>query len=305
MIVLSLFDGISCGQEALKKVGINVEKYYASEINETAINITKLNWPSTIHLGDIKNWKSWNIEKPDLILGGFCCQSFSIGGKKKGFNDERGKLFFELNNIINHYAPKHFLVENVKMKKNHEQVINKCLKTMPVLYDSALVSAQRRLRLYWFNWENPIIKDNNILLKDIVHESLNEKFNLERYIVNMNDSLQILSNEDKGKLAYFRKDSQANRIYGLNNKSVTLCGNAGGGAGKMGQYLFGNWNKGYIRKITPIECERLQNLPDNYTKYGLKNGSIYSVTDTQRYKTLGNGWTTDIIVNILNYIANN
>lgn len=385
MNVLSLFDGISCGRVALERVGIKVNKYYASEIDKYAIQISKKNYPGIIQLGDINNWESWDIEKPDIIIGGSPCQGFSFAGKQLNFEDSRSKLFFKFVYILKHYKPKYFLLENTKMKKEYQDVISKCLGVKPIEINSSLVSAQNRKRLYWTNIpsiEQP--QNKNIMLKDIVHEheeidckyalSLNEigymqkgndkwiqagKCRLERYlqykennksfsitanickgvpyncffqdlneyIVPFDKTLQILDKEvEKGKVGYFRKDSQANRVYYIHGKAVTLCGEAGGGAAKMGQYLFGcitpdrinkrqngqrfnDGNKfytltkqdrhgvlieGYIRKLTPIECERLQTLPDNYTE---------GISNTQRYKSLGNGWTVDIISHILKDIV--
>lgn len=397
--VLSLFDGISCGQLALERANIPVDIYYASEIDKAAIQITQKNYPATIQLGDINNWREWSIDwaSIDLLIGGSPCQGFSFAGKQLNFNDSRSKLFFVYVDILNHirkYNPNiKFLLENVKMKKEYQNVITSYLGVEPVEINSALVSAQNRKRLYWTNIgkiEQP--KDKGILLKDIVHENADcdrekshaiiasigrtttrEYFkknqgqlvfeSLKEYIVPFDKTLQILEKEvEKGKVGFFRKDSQANRVYFIHDKAVTLCGDAGGGAAKMGQYLFGNiipaskinnpefkksylqydvnglghgsqdqracylngkhscldtgcsnkakvfftcLNKqtthgvlieGYIRKLTPIECERLQTLPDNYTE---------GISNSQRYKCLGNGWTVDVIVHIFNSLLIN
>lgn len=403
MIVLSVCDGISCGQVALEKAGIKVEQYYASEIDKYAIQITQKNYPNTIQLGDITKWKEWNInwKSIDLLIGGTPCQGFSFAGKQLNFDDPRSKLFFVYVDILNHirkYNPNvKFLLENVKMKKEYQDVISSYLDVEPVEINSALVSAQNRKRLYWTNIgkiEQP--KDKGILLKDIVHENtipeispctpdnksyaLTASYNgavawnsyerkqrtmlfesLKEYIVPFDKTLQILEKEvERGKVGFFRKDSQANRVYFIHDKAVTLCGDAGGGVAKMGQYLFGCINKprgnneggiryegkkspsitsnswehnnqlvfacsdiyrkdmqqtgqrfnngtkfftltvknkhgvlieGYIRKLTPIECERLQTLPDNYTE---------GISKSQRYKCLGNGWTVDVIAYIFN-----
>ena len=189
------------------------------------------------------------------------------------------------------------------MKKEYEDVITEYLGVEPIEINSSLVSAQRRKRLYWTNIPGvQLPADKGILLENIVHENEPDPpANLDDYKVPFDDTFQILNSEvQKGKIGYFRKDSQANRVYSIHGKAVTLCGEAGGGAAKMGQYLFGTLPAqarhgilidGYIRKLTPIECERLQNLPDNYT---LADG----VPDPQRYKTLGNGWTVDVIAHI-------
>ena len=373
--VLSLFDGISCGKVALERAGISVDKYYASEIDAPALAVSKARHNDIIQLGDVKNWRNWDIDlgSIDLLIGGSPCQGFSIAGKRLNFADKRSKLLFEYLGVLNAIRAKNpnilFLLENVKMEIEVEEAISNCLGSEPIKIDSALLSAQRRKRLYWTNIEGVTQpKDKGIMLKDIVHEnadldvvmseswckwfirkaeylaatmtarqfiSWNGNFILEcleKYIVPFDKTLKILEKEvERGKVGYFNKDSQGNRVYYIHDKAVTLCGEAGGGAAKMGQYLFGcitpdrvekrqngqrfnDGNKfytltaqdkhgilveGYIRRLTPIECERLQTLPDNYTLAEL-NGKLLS--DNQRYKMLGNGWTVDVIAHILSFI---
>ncbi len=147
MNVLSLFDGISCGQEALKRAGIKVENYYASEVDKWAIQITQKNYPNTIQLGDIQNWRDWDLPKIDLIIGGSPCQGFSFAGKGLNFEDPRSKLFFDYVDILNHYQSKYFLLENVKMNQKSQNVISEYLKVEPMFINSSLVSAQSRKRL--------------------------------------------------------------------------------------------------------------------------------------------------------------
>lgn len=385
--VLSLFDGISCGKVALERAGISVAKYYASEIDAPALVVSKARHSDIIQLGDVKNWRNWDIDlgSIDLLIGGSPCQGFSIAGKQLNFADQRSKLFFEYLGILNAIRAKNpnvlFLLENVKMKDEYRRAISNCIGADPIEIDSALLSAQRRKRLYWTNIEGVTQpKDKGIMLKDIVHEnadldvamskswckwfterakyliekqyvtvspdkaatmtarqfiSWNGNFILEcleKYIVPFDKTLKILEKEvERGKVGYFNKDSQGNRVYYIHNKAVTLCGEAGGGAAKMGQYLFGcitpdrvekrqngqrfnDGNKfytltaqdkhgilveGYIRRLTPIECERLQTLPDNYTLAELNDKPL---SDNQRYKMLGNGWTVDVIAHILSFI---
>ena len=305
------------------------------------------------------------------------CQGFSFAGKQLNFNDPRSKLFFDYVNILRHiqkYNPNvKFLLENVKMKQEFQDIFSDMLGVQPVEINSALLSAQNRKRLYWTNWEFGQPEDKHIMLKDIVHEysdelpikyternmrhykDLNDKSlcctatmykgagnngmtlifeKLQEYIVPFDKTLQILDKEVKrGKVGYFGKDSQANRVYYIHDKAVTLCGSAGGGAAKMGQYLFGcltpdrvnkrqneqRFNEGdkfytltaqdkhgvlvegYIRKLTPVECERLQTLEDGFTANGVdqKTGKVVPISNTQRYKALGNGWTVDVIAHIL------
>jgi DNA-cytosine methyltransferase len=328
MNVLSLFDGMSCGRLALDRVGIEYDKYYASEIDKHAIKVATHNYPDTIELGDINKWKEWSIDwsHVDLILAGSPCQGFSIAGKQLAFDDPRSKLFFVFVDILNHVKSLNpevkFLLENVVMKQEYQDVITQQLGVEPVLINSALVSAQNRKRLYWANWHFEQPQDKGILLKDIVHEGEKTETILSEYIVPFDRTLQILDKEvQRGKVGYFRKDSQSSRVYYIHDKAITLTGEGGGGAAKMGQYLFGcitpdrvekrqngqRFNEGkkfytltaqdkhgvliegYIRKLTPVECERLQTVPDNYTA---------AMSNTQRYRMLGNGWTVDVIAHI-------
>lgn len=323
--VLSLFDGISCGKVALERAGIHIEEYVAFEIDKSAIQISGRNHPEIIQRGDVTKADFTEFEGFDLVMGGSPCQGFSIAGKQLNFEDPRSKLFFEFKRALEEVKPKCFLLENVKMKKEYENLISECLGVEPIEINSNLVSAQNRKRLYWTNI--PGVKrpeDRGIMLKDIVHENHPEdKIDLTPYKVPFDKTLKIIEKEAQaGKIGYFRKDSQANRVYSIHGKAVTLCGEAGGGAAKMGQYLFGcitpdrvdkrqqgqRFNEGekfytltaqdrhgvlidgYIRKLTPIECERLQNLPDGYTA---------GESDAQRYKVLGNGWTVEAITHIL------
>jgi DNA (cytosine-5)-methyltransferase 3A len=340
MNVLSLFDGMSCGQIALNRAGIPYKKYYASEIDKHAIKVTQHNYPDTIQLGSVIDIKGTDLPKIDLLIGGSPCQGFSFAGKQLNFDDPRSKLFFEFVRLLKECKPKYFLLENVKMKKEYQDVITEHLGVEPIEINSNLLSAQNRKRLYWTNIPGVTIpNDKGILLKDIVHE--NESIDavlsgnyaewfeiLSEYIVPFDKTLQILDKEvQRGKVGYFRKDSQANRVYYIHDKAITLTGEAGGGAAKMGQYLFGcitpdrvekrqngqRFNdgkkfytltaqdkhgvliEGYIRKLTPIECERLQTVPDNYSAVA---------SNSQRYKMLGNGWTVDVIAHIFNGLLN-
>jgi len=185
MIILSLFDGISCGHIALERAGITVTKYYSSEIDPYAEKISASNYPDIIRLGDITKWRDWDIETPDIILAGSPCQGFSFAGKGLNFNDPRSALFFTFVDILRHYKPKYFLLENVKMKAEHNDVISSLLGELypecvdqgelfrtgrlePVLINSALVSAQNRERLYWCNWKVTQPEDKGILLRDII-----------------------------------------------------------------------------------------------------------------------------------------
>src|SRR5574344_969965 len=192
MIVLSLFDGISCGRVALERAGIAVEKYYASEIDPYAEKISASNYHDIIRLGDITKWREWNIEKPDMIIAGSPCQGFSIAGKGLNFEDPRSKLFFVFADILKYYHPKYLLLENVKMKAEWNDVISTTLgeiypecvrqneifqkgRLEPVLINSALVSAQNRERLYWCNFPVTQPEDKHIMLKDIIIDSVADR----------------------------------------------------------------------------------------------------------------------------------
>lgn len=270
--VLSLFDGMSCGQVALERAGIKVDKYYASEIDKYAIKIAKKNYPNTIHLGDINNWRDWDIEKPDLIIGGSPCQGFSFAGKQLAFNDARSRLFFVMMDIIKHYQSKYKLLENVRMAQKNINVITLYFQNKPVLINSALFSAQSRNRLYWFNWDLPTINNLNITTSDII--DVNDK-----------------SLNSDGWQKWWIKNSE----FQLNKKYSAFC-NLQEKAICMTARQVASWNGNLvkhdegIRFINPIEAERLQTLPDNYTE---------GVSNTQRYKMIGNGWTIDVITHIL------
>ena len=205
--VLSLFDGMSCGQLALRKAGIEYDNYFACEIDKYAIQVTQNNFPDTKQLGDVRNVKAADLPKIDLIIGGSPCQGFSFAGKGLNFNDPRSALFFEFVRLIKECNPKYFMLENVKMKKEHELVISQYMKVAPIEINSALVSAQNRVRLYWTNINQkpyglfddmitdiPQPKDKGILLKYILQDEseVGKKFWLTekmiKYVLDKNES---------------------------------------------------------------------------------------------------------------------
>lgn len=263
MIVLSLFDGMSCGRLALERAGIRIDKYYASEIDPHAIKVAQANYPDTVRLGDVTKWRKWDVDwsKVDLILAGSPCQGFSMAGKQLAFDDPRSALFFTYVDILRHVQSLNpdvkFLLENVKMKKDYLDVISNYLGTQPVFINSALVSAHNRQRYYWANWEFGQPEDSGALLGEI----------LESGHVDREKSYCIDANYHKGGniTQYFQKSRR---------QLVFTC---------PGSYK-------EFRKLTPIECERLQTVPDGYTDH---------VSNTQRYRMLGNGWTVDVIAHIL------
>lgn len=291
MNVLSLFDGISCGRVALERAGIPVTNYYASEIDKYAIQVSQKNYPDIIRLGDINEWENWQIEwsSIDLILAGSPCQGFSIAGKQQAFDDKRSALFFRFAEILSHVQSVNhrvkFLLENVCMKKEYQNVITSVVGVEPVLINSSLVSALHRKRLYWGNINITIPKDCSIFLKDIIQpESEIDKI----FYFTEKSYKNVRKIEDRAKikgLGY--KSGIVEDIDFSTSKFKCLDANYHKGCdGKRSMFRFGN----VCRMATPIECERLQTLPDNYTE---------GISNSQRYKCLGNGWTVDIIAHIL------
>jgi len=391
MNVLSLFDGMSCGQQALQRAGIKVNQYFASEIDKYAIQVTMANFPNTIQLGSVVNVDGYSLPKIDILIGGSPCQSFSFAGKRKGMStkDEQeiltlehylelkaegfefegqSYLFWEYMRLLNETKPTYFLLENVMMGEKWEKVLSKAIGIKPIMINSALLSAQNRQRLYWTNiglkpqglfgdLETTIQlpKDKGVLLKDILEEEVDAKYFLsdkmistitkhKNKIVDDNENpkrsctihanyfkmggrdqqyiihnMQPLSGDpSKGGTGHLTridgktycldtgntnaielrtvkqinssKESggqqpyQQNRVYDSNGLMTCLDTDSG----RKSIYVDSK-----IRRLTPIECERLQTVKDNYTNH---------VSDSQRYKMLGNGWTVDVIVHILKYI---
>ena len=297
--VCSLFDGMSCGQIALGRAGVPVNAYYASEIDKYAIQTAKKNYPNTIHLGDVRDVKGDDLADIDLLIGGSPCQGFSFAGQQLNFDDPRSQLFFEFVRIKNETQPKYFLLENVKMRKESEQVITDILGVEPIEINSNLVSAQNRKRLYWTNIPFDLnITDKNIKLKDII----------EHGIVDRDKSHCLDANYWKGGnlTSYFEKSRRQlvfsedglchvgladvngydlmKRVYHIEGKAPTLNACTGGNREPKIAMDDKVW-----RKLTPLECERLQTVPEGYTE---------GVSNTQRYKMLGNGWTVDVVAHI-------
>lgn len=270
--VLSLFDGISCGRVALERAGIKIDTYYASEIDKYAIEISRKNYPDIIQLGDIKKWKYWDLPKIDLLIGGSPCQGFSFAGKGLNFDDPRSKLFFEYVDVLKYFNPKYFLLENVKMKKEHQDIISNHLGVEPIEINSSLLSSQNRVRLYWTNISNiEQPKDKGLLLKDILDNNIHNHNKLSEVTANRNRTIKNTRSK--------------------NDKSFSLTATMYKGSQTNGMTVIDEGD--YKRCLTPIECERLQTLPDQYTE---------GVSNTQRYKMLGNGWTVDVIAHIFRYI---
>jgi site-specific DNA-cytosine methylase len=265
---------MSCGQIALNKVGIKYDNYYASEIDVHAIKVTQHNYPNTIQLGDIHNIKGSDLPKIDLLFGGSPCQSFSSAGNRTGFDGKSG-LFWEFVRVLNEVQPKYFLLENVKMKKEWEDIITTEMGVEPIRINSNLVSAQNRERLYWTNIPNITQpEDKNIKLSDVLTD----------------DNFRTIPK------CFYNKWGTKERInknpnWVKNEKSNCLttknC--------HTNQYLF-NEDKTLCRLLNPTEFERLQTIPEGYTSV---------VSNTERYKMIGNGWTVDVISFIFEQILIN
>lgn len=363
MNVLSLFDGMSCGQQALNRLGIKYDNYYASELDKYAIQITQKNYPDTIQLGDVCGVVAKDLPKDiDLLLAGSPCQGFSFAGKQLAFDDPRSALFFEFIRLLQELKPKYFLLENVRMKKEYLDVITEQVSSCytsdevddefkdmfgnvrfePIMINSALVSAQNRQRYYWTNISNvQQPEDKGIVLRDVLEDYADEKYSL---------SDRETRPKQVGTAVDINGHDILKRVYSPDGKSPTLNAHGGGNtepkvivksmtevrtpeANKIrrehikktgkdwsprhmrhlverddekSNTITASMSKQHIiqvtrdtdqdvhwRKLTPLECERLQTVPDNYTA---------GVSNTQRYKMLGNGWTVDVISHILSNI---
>ena len=405
MNVLSLFDGMSCGQQALDRLGIKVDNYFASEIDKYAIQVTMANYPNTIQLGSVVNVDGHKLPKIDLLLGGSPCQSFSFAGKRKGMStkDEQeiltlehylelkadgfefegqSYLFWEYMRLLNECKPTYFLLENVEMGEKWEKVLSKAIGVNGIHINSALVSAQNRKRIYWTNiglepsglfgdLESIITqpKDKGILLKDVLQDNPNSIYYLSDKMVNyvsksgtknfyykpefanlegkakpivtkhiyrsgttnyidekyfLSEKLlnyfyrndidckekgtgfrftPLINDEIKSKTITQKEGTQMQNNFIVHNTMPRSSTTGKGGTGQLSRtdgktYCLdtGSTNaieyKSRIRRLTPIECERLQTVADNYTNH---------VSDSQRYKMLGNGWTIEVIAHILKF----
>ena len=270
--VLSLFDGMSCGQLALDTLGIKVNNYFASEIDPYAMQIARKNYPNTKHIGSVLDVKGSDLPRIDLLIGGSPCQSFSNAGDGSGM-DGKSKLFWEFVRVLKETKPTYFLLENVKMKKEWEKIITDTLGVEPIAINSRLLTAQNRPRLYWTNLPNVVQPiDRGVVLRDILEDQVDEKFYLS------DKAIDYMSRLRNGKP---RWEYHTNPLDG---KSACLTAN-------MYKGVPYGVIKELKRRLTPVECERLQSVPDNYTE---------GVSNTQRFKMLGNGWTIDVIAHILN-----
>ena len=281
--VLSLFDGISCGHIALDKAGIPINKYYASEIDKYAIKVTNKNYPETINLGDVTTVSGELFtEKIDLLIGGSPCQGFSQAGKMKNFDDPRSKLFWEYVRILQEVKPKYFLLENVVMKQEWQDIISEALGVKPIMIDSSLTSAATRKRLYWTNIpgvgqpEDLGITFGDIRERDVPEGSIYYTDKgidwIRRHEKRTGKTLRIIGDSDKMQMleASMYKKYSSQRFFGIEDTHG-------------------------LRYITVTECERCMNVPDGYTD---------CCSNTQRYKQLGNGWEVNTITHMFRILKN-
>ena len=376
---------MSCGQLALDRLGINVDVYLAAEIDKYAMSIAKKNYPNTIHLGDVTKIPFNLLPKIDLLMGGSPCQGFSFAGKQLNFDDPRSALFFEFVKSMEILKPKYFLLENVRMKQEYQDVISSYMGVEPIMINSSLLSAQNRVRLYWTNIPNVTQpEDKGIVLKDILEDGVGirpceiKEFNPDSTCHHAATATDIKGNESiKRVYADSGKSPTITTMGGGHREPKVLCGRIVGRkinpeTGRRDDYnpdikavqrleprldekcgtlttvqkdnvliIKEATKKGYTeiqdgdcfdatfptsktrrgrnmkdksncltaanyeymryehptyRKLTPLECERLQTVPDNYTE---------GVSNTQRYKMLGNGWTVDVIKHILQNMERN
>jgi len=301
MKVLSLFDWMSCWLQALKDVWISVDVYYASEIDKYATQISEKNHPEIIRLWDINNRKDWNLWEIDMIIGGSPCQDLSSAWKWVWLSWARSWLFWTMLDIIKHYNPKYFLLENVaSMSKENKKIITDAIWVEPILINSWLLTAQNRKRLYRTNipWITQP-EDKQILLKDILEENIDKSF-----YMNKEQIMWVWKSKYRDRNPYYvdwkigtlKIGWDVKRIFATQIGSSPKFWNS---YGSDKQYTLRasnpNWVfiGGEIRYITPIEAERLQWLPDWYTEW---------VSKTQRYKMIGNWRTVPVIAHIFSFI---
>ena len=372
MKILNLFSGMGCDIMAHSRTNLPpITKVYHADIDKYAMAVDRFLHPQVIQLGDVTKIKGSDLGHIDLLLGGSPCQGFSFSGKQLAFDDPRSQLFFEFVRILKELReinPKiHFLLENVKMKKEFRHVITKYLGTHPIELDSALDSAQSRKRLYWASWGIMPQVDKGIVLSDILEDfgqadlvgkqgKVLLKENIEKASCLLARDYKGFGNQGQtgvrcievGQAEEIKGHDVIRRVYSPNGKSPTL--NTMGGGNREPKVAIGqivgrrinpktkkrdDYNKdikprqrleiradkksGALttvqkdnvvvnedirwRALTPIECERLQTVEDNATLYGIdEKGKQITISKTQRYKMLGNGWCVDTIAHILSYL---
>lgn len=282
MNVLSLFDGMSCGRIALERAGINVQNYYASEVDKHAIKVSQANWPCITHIGDVTkvSYKDgvlytengeFNVGKIDLLIGGSPCQSISNLGNGQGLEGKSG-LFWHYVRLLKETNAKNFILENVQGNKKAIERISQEMMVAPIEFNSNLVSAQNRKRLYWSNIEYTLPSSLNLKLTDVLGNASSDNTISEA-------RLRWLLSE-KGQMT-------VKKGYAVIDPERANCLTARSDASWNCNYVT---RYGVITKLSPEEYEVLQTVPVGYTS---------SARTTERYKMLGNGWTVDVIAHIL------
>lgn len=308
--VLSLFDGISGCQLALKELGIPVKQYFSCEIDRNAIAVANYQFPNTIQLGDIRELDPLSLPEIDLLTAGFPCQAFSLEGKQKGFEDQRGRLFFEVVRLLKGLQPTYFLCENVKMKKEYRDLITRELGVEPIFINSSKFSAQNRPRNYWTNVPQHSSADREIKFSSILEDnppdftllkpSYINRWNLGRFshlrscsfVQTRTEEAKQIRRENRAQGRDYnprrmkelipRKDDKANCLTTSLSKDQIVID-----------------RQGRFRYLTPVECERLQTLPDGYTRWGIYQDRLLEMSRTQRYRMIGNGWNNETIKYLL------
>ena len=288
MKILSLFDGISCARVALERAGIPVKAYYASEIDKYAIQVSMKNYNDIINIGSVSDLdvNDYDFTDVDLLIGGSPCQDLSISKSKtrKGLDGTKSSLFYEYVRILREVEPKWFILENVaSMSDESRDIISKELGVKPIELNAKDFSAQNRARYFWTNIpvQQPT-ESSCLVIEDILEEVVNEKYYYSGFPVEIKDVTKNVI----GTIGVAGHDI-LKRIYNRNSKAATVTTCAGGNT----QHKI--LDNGRVRKLTPVEYERLQGLPTDYTK---------GLSDSQRYKCCGNAFNVDVVAHILSFI---
>jgi site-specific DNA-cytosine methylase len=279
--VLSLFDGISTLQYVLRKTGRDFDNYYASEIDKHAIAVTQDNFPETAQLGNVRNVNGRDFEGVWLLSGASPCQNLSVANiGREGLKGEQSKLFYDFVRVKEEARPVFWIYENVaSMSSKDRDCISAALGSEPYNINSKIFSVQDRRRLYWTNIPVDSVKgiSNSTIISDIVEEGYDNKTIQDKY-----ENETVIEDLSKRMVGYIKNKNRGNRIYSSNGKAITLTASSGGIGAKTGLYLI----NGVVRRLSPIEAEACQGLPANYTA---------SVSESQRYKQVGNGWNVQTI----------
>jgi len=318
--VLSLFDGFSCGQLALERVGVECKNYYASEVDKYTKAVTQYHYPNTVQLGDVISIDTTLLPSIDLLIGGSPCTDLSFAGRQNGMSTAtsieiysleqylslksegfsfsgQSYLFWEFIRVLKEVRPKYFLLENTRMNNKWEFLVTNTLRGLmglpeswgPVEIDSATMSAQSRKRLYWTNIPFAVVTPScDLLLRDVVETFVSNRFTLS---------------EKETKYMYRPKNGIPRwKSYRNDLDKKSGCITANIRKGVPYGCIQSSASSREWRKLTPVECERLQTVPDNWTLVPVRRGKsskLVPMSNYQRYKMLGNGFTVDVVAHIL------